>query len=149
MQLDNPIFNAAEVAEIIDVKPSAIRDWRDRGLSLFIGTKVDHLVEYTVREAAVAAITRDLIHLNFPLRMAAQAACALLEVNPEPEVVFRGGPEEIALLTPSAGTGFVVHREMLRAPEVHCASIVLKVGDIWARTLQRAEAVYKRQSAAA
>lgn len=147
--VDVAAFGTAEVAEITGIREVAVRDWHSRGLGQFVGTKVDHRLLYSAREAAAISVSADLIRLGFPIPIAANAACALVDGQPAVNRVFRGSPQAVCDLAPEPASGSCRHRQDLRAPDVLDAIIELPIGAVWARTVDRASALYSHPGCAA
>jgi DNA-binding transcriptional MerR regulator len=149
INLNEAAFAVADVSAITGVREVALRDWHSRGLGQFLGNKIDHRWLYSTREIAAISVTADLIRLGFPIPIAANAACVLVDGEPKPGLTFKGSPQAICDLAPEPGSTARRHREDLRAPDVQDAVIELPIGDIWARTIERAEAVRHRAGCAA
>ena len=136
--LDEPIFSASDVANVLDEKETTVRRWHHSGFSRCFGRKSDYAVRYTARDIAGFAVARDLVKLKFPPPLAARVGAVMMRHDPAPDVVLSGMPEQIAMLAPEPGSGIVSDRCNWRAPSSTTTTISIPVGRIWADVIDKA-----------
>lgn len=138
LNVDEPQFAAADVAEIIGEAEPTVRRWHHSGFAGFFGRKLDYAVRYSLRDMAGFAVARDLVRLNFPPMLAARIGATVTYANLEPGDVLRGHPRDLALIAPPHGSGIRMDRTAWRVPEKSEATIEIPVGRIFHDIVARA-----------
>ena len=141
MNVDEPAFGAADVAEIMGEKERRVRDLHDRGFGGFFGRRDGYRVQYTARDIAGAAVARDLVAMGFAPRLAARIGATVVYRNPAPDALLRGSPDEIATIAPEPGSGIAMDRMTYRSPAGIPSKIEIPVGRIWQGVVERASRI--------
>lgn len=135
--IDEPLFGAADVANVLDEKETTVRRWHHSGFSRCFGRKSDYAVRYSARDIAGFAVARDLVKLRFPPPLAARVGAVVMRHDPAPDAILSGTPEQIAAIGPEAGSGVMADRANWRAPSSSTSTISIPIGRIWADVINK------------
>lgn len=136
--IDEPLFGAADVANVLDEKETTVRRWHHSGFSRCFGRKSDYAVRYSARDIAGFAVARDLVKLKFPPPLAARVGACVMRQEPAPDAVLAGTPDQIAAIGPDPGSGVMADRCNWRAPSATTTAITIPVGRIWRDVIDKA-----------
>ncbi|MBB5040688.1 hypothetical protein [Shinella fusca] len=136
--IDEPLFGAADVANVLDEKETTVRRWHHSGFSRCFGRKSDYAVRYSARDIAGFAVARDLVKLKFPPPLAARVGAVVMRQEPAPDAVLAGTPDQIAAIGPDPGSGVMADRCNWRAPSATTTAITIPVGRIWRDVIDKA-----------